>query len=701
MSAERSVNEDLRKRFDLSLSLARQSLGTDPVKAKKYAKEALLYAKSLNTLQELGQAHFILGTTFVVLGSGREAIPHLRKAIKSFEELNDKASLVRARGNLAGAYSLQNQGSSAMKQYLKLLQDFKELKDWRAVAKTHYNISIMLQKNYKLGEAMQHIDQALNIYKRYPEPEMEVEALTQKAYFHTRLMEQEKGFKCYTKAMAIAETLDNPVILANVYSHAATAYMASNKSDQAMELWKRSLTIARKLKILHMIALPLSNMAEILSSMGKHAKAEKYALEALKLDLQTDIGNYIAQDHFILGNIYLRTDRIAEAEHHLKTCLNIAAKQSLEEVHLSASLVLVSLYTTTKEYPKADSLIKPLLEKLETEPVTKIHFNILETASELNTARGNFKESNRLLTRYSELVKEYILTESTERAYNLMVVYETKRREREKRWLKKQNRELEKRVQQEVAKHLEKDKLIAEQENLALLGRITAGIAHELNNPLAAIKQIVEITLLSMEQAQTDNLYLAEKQADIYRMLHRINRLVEVIKVIAHSPDRFTSHPFNLNEVVTEFVELFADRILRNEVTLVTDLTEEQLMANGDAIRYLQVVSILVKNAHDALSQPTQTKHRKIRLRTYLDGNLACLEATDNGPGMEEDILKSAKLPFYSTKGADKGLGMGLSIATTIVSNMGGELALQSTPQKGTVAIVRVPLLPLSERRAQ
>jgi len=152
---------------------------------------------------------------------------------------------------------------------------------------------------------------------------------------------------------------------------------------------------------------------------------------------------------------------------------------------------------------------------------------------------------------------------------------------------------------------------------------------------------------------------------------------------------------------VTEFVELFADRILRNEVTLVTDLAEEVLMANGDAIRYLQVVSVLVQNAHDALSQPAQSKLRKIRLKTYLDGDMACLEVSDNGPGMEEDILRSAKLPFYSTKDVDQGLGMGLSIASSIVRNMGGELVLQSSPKKGTMAIVRVPLLPVSEGRGK
>lgn len=688
--------EELRVQFDQLSKQAAELISTDPAKAKQISRRVLDTAGLLNSLHETSMAHFLYGTASVVLGLAKEAAPHLKAAIAGFESLGDLSMLAKARGNLTVVYAIQEQVSQALGIYKQLLDDFRSLKNMRAVAKTHFNIANILQKRSDYSGALQHLEQALKIYRQHHDPETEIEALNLMGYIHSQLLDPEKGLQCHIKALRVAESQDNKYLTANSLNHTANAYMVLKQPQQAMESWNKALKLARQLKIPHLIALPLSNMADVLSENGEHTKAEQYALKALALDEKTEIINYIAQDHYILGSIYSRMGRYEEAIVHFRASIDMAEQGQLREVYLSAALRLVMTYAKKKDFVEGERVLQPLLEALDEDPLSKIHLSILDAAATLYTAKGDFERSNQYLTRYSELTDKYIDQTCAQRAQNLMAIYETKRREREKRWLKKQNRVLERRVQEEIDKHREKDRRIAEQENMAMLGRITAGIAHELNNPLAAIKQIVEITLQAMEPNSDDTPYLSEKQADIYRMLNRINRLVEVVKVIAHSPDRFTIHPFNLNEVVAEFLELFADRIIDRDVSLITELADKPLLARGDAIRFLQVVSILVQNANDAVKLTSQVRIGKVRVKTYMDGNMVYLEVSDNGQGMDEQQLKLATQPFFSTKDVDKGLGMGLSIASSIVSNMGGKLTLRSSVNIGTVATLRVPSIKAS-----
>jgi signal transduction histidine kinase len=579
-----------------------------------------------------------------------------------------------------------------MNLYKELLQDFTQLKDFSSLGKTYYNLGNMYLKRNEMQLAMQSFNKALEIYSKHPDPIMEVETLCMQGYLYSRLMDHEKNLACCNRAMQIAEQENDLMTMGNLYSYIAAAYQTLKQTDKSKEFLHKSLKIAKKLKIDHLIALCLSNLADIQSAENKHEIAEKYVREALRLDLKTDNTNYIGQDYFILGNVLHRQERWKEAENSLNDCLKIAKQCDLNEVYICGAVVLVRNYVHQKKFSQADKLLLPLLASVGEDPVSELHLQILEVAAFLYSARGSFAKSNEYLMQYHEITEKYIVQESRNRAQYMMISLETEQKEKERQWLRRQNKLLEKRVAKEVAAQLEKDRIITEHENMAMLGRITAGIAHELNNPLAAIKQTVEITLKSIEKSKVGKLYLTEKQMDIYRMLNRINRLVEIIKVIAHSPDRFTLRPFNVNDMVVEFTELFSERILRDNVTMLTKLTDKLPEVEGDAIRFIQVISILVHNANDALCQLKGNKLRQITVSSYLNDDHVYLEVNDNGPGMTAEILEKAKLPFFSTKTVDKGMGMGLSIAASIISNMKGKLMITSKPNSGTRVTIVLPI---------
>ena len=678
--------------FDRLYDLALKHFAADPVKALDYTQKAHEIARKMDTLPQLGMAWYLMGALNVRLGQAQKAIPYLKKAIGAMAELGDSLKQARARGNLASAYSVMSQSDQALRQYKLLIADFAKLGDHSSVAKTYYNIGSMNLKRNEFAEAIQNLNQALTLYKRHPDPEMEIESWCLVGYVYYRLLDYEKYIQCLQKARQIAETTKDQISLANMHSHLGAAYVILKQNDRAEEHYGTSLKLARKMKISHLVALCLSNLADIKSSQDKFDIALRYAQEALELDQKTDNTNYLAQDYYVLGSIQHRIENFGEAERCLDKCLKISRKNDLEEVYVCAVKLLVRNYTFQKRFAKAEKLLAPLLETVGAEPVNELQLDVLEVAAFLYSSMGDFERSNRYLTQYHDITQEYITQESQRRAQYLQISFETAQKEKEKRLLALQNRLLEKRVKEEVAKHREKDRLLAEQENMALLGRVTAGIAHELNNPLAAIKQAVEITLQSLENGRKGTLYLAEKQTDIYNMLNRINRLVEIVKVISHSPDRFTNRPFQVNDIIAEFTDLFADRVLEKDTVLITRLAARLPFVNGDGIRFLQVVSILVGNASDALSIVKEGV-KKISVKTSLSGGKVVVEISDNGPGMTPEQLMQIKQPFYSTKDVDKGMGMGLPIATSIIANMKGTLEIASQKGAGTTVTLALPAL--------
>ncbi|MDD3024009.1 MAG: ATP-binding protein, partial [Syntrophomonadaceae bacterium] len=352
-----------------------------------------------------------------------------------------------------------------------------------------------------------------------------------------------------------------------------------------------------------------------------------------------------------------------------------------------------------KQFVKAERLILPLLETTDDFLVSESRLDILETLSILNSAMGNHEIAYKYLTEYHDISKKYLDQESDRRAQLLLISFEAERLETEKKWLTEQNQILQQRVDYEVAKVRDKDRLLIEQEQMALLGRITAGISHELYNPLAAIKQTVEITLKSLEKSNQTQSYISQKQLDIYQMLNRINRLVEIIKVIAHSPDRFLDNPFDLNAIVMEFIDLFSTRILSEDVNLVTNLEEKLPHVYGDSIRFMQVISVLVSNANDAFALEESNKIKKIEIRTYRKQSNVVLELEDNGCGMSSVILENATQPFFTTKDVGKGMGMGLSIAFSIIEKMNGELKIKSKYGMGTKIRITIPVIEKNHRR--
>jgi two-component system sensor histidine kinase PhcS len=229
---------------------------------------------------------------------------------------------------------------------------------------------------------------------------------------------------------------------------------------------------------------------------------------------------------------------------------------------------------------------------------------------------------------------------------------------------------------------------LTQSEKLASIGRLSAGIVHEINNPLNFVKGAVYLMkkktqVLPEEQAGTFN----EILADIQDGVDRVAGIVSDLRTFAH-PEGRGSSPVRLEQAVGRALRLMAKQAADQGVALETDISPD-LIVLGDENHISQIMINLVQNSLDALlGQPTP----RIRIHAEYDTEQgARLHVTDNGPGMPPEVAQRVFDPFFTTKEVGKGLGLGLSLCYRMMQGMGGTIKVNSQPSVRTQFTLTFP----------
>ncbi|NUB46207.1 PAS domain S-box protein [Fertoebacter nigrum] len=210
---------------------------------------------------------------------------------------------------------------------------------------------------------------------------------------------------------------------------------------------------------------------------------------------------------------------------------------------------------------------------------------------------------------------------------------------------------------------------LLQSEKLSALGKLLAGVAHELNNPLAVVKAQAE--MLGME---TEGTPLAARAARIGRAADRCVRIVQTFLALARQrpPVR---EVIRLNALVEQVIDLLAFQLRAAVITVRRNLVDGLPETTGDPDQIHQVVMNLALNAIQAMEALDPAVARTLTLTTgqSADGSL-WLEVADSGPGVSEDQRGRIFEPFFTTKDQGKGTGMGLSFSRAMIEGHGGTL---------------------------
>ena len=223
----------------------------------------------------------------------------------------------------------------------------------------------------------------------------------------------------------------------------------------------------------------------------------------------------------------------------------------------------------------------------------------------------------------------------------------------------------------------------------ATAGELSSSIAHELNQPLGAILTNAETAELMLESASPDLSEIKEILADIRRDDLRASEVIHRMRsLLKRTP--FETKDVDLNETMREAFELLSAQASARDIVLYLQASPGALHVKGDPVQLQQVILNLIVNSMDAMGATPDG--RTVIGRTEMNGeSLAVISISDSGPGIPQDKLNEVFDPFFTTK--KKGMGIGLSIARTIVQAHKGRIWAEN--QTGGGAVFRL-LLPLS-----
>lgn len=229
---------------------------------------------------------------------------------------------------------------------------------------------------------------------------------------------------------------------------------------------------------------------------------------------------------------------------------------------------------------------------------------------------------------------------------------------------------------------------LVQSSRLAAVGRFSAGLSHEINQPLTAMHSYLSNAqqLIKLERYEDAN----TKLNHIAALVDRITRIIQQLKIFVRG-DELISAPVSLKSAVREALTVMESQADKLAAEVNIRVPENDVHINADEILVQQLIVNLLSNALDAAAN-SQPPIINITINKNTNTNQAVIEVSDNGAGVSAEHLANIFDPFYTTKGSGRGMGLGLTIAQEIVNRFHGELAAKNSDKGGAVFSATIPL---------
>jgi C4-dicarboxylate-specific signal transduction histidine kinase len=233
----------------------------------------------------------------------------------------------------------------------------------------------------------------------------------------------------------------------------------------------------------------------------------------------------------------------------------------------------------------------------------------------------------------------------------------------------------------------EQQKVLVASAKMSALGEMAGGIAHEINNPLAALQSIsYQVNeLLTEDPIEKDE--VVKMTSMMIKLTERISKIVQGLRSFSRDGSIDLAHRVDVQHLVDDTLSFCGERFKAHGIQLIVESVPQGMQFEGRETEISQVLLNLLNNAHDAIAE---MKEKWVRISFEDLGESIEIHVTDSGTGIPPEIQKKLFQPFFTTKEIGKGTGLGLSISFGIVRRHGGQLILdESNPH--TRFVLRLP----------
>jgi len=255
---------------------------------------------------------------------------------------------------------------------------------------------------------------------------------------------------------------------------------------------------------------------------------------------------------------------------------------------------------------------------------------------------------------------------------------------------------LEIRVKEELKKRQRQQQLLIQKSKLESMGELSAGIAHEINQPLGGISMGLDNILFKLSMDGVSEEYLTNKINALFKDIDRIRQIINHVRVFSRDQDSEMLEEVDLNEVIYDALSMVSKQYNNHNIKIILKLAEGKYYTLGNKYRIEQVILNLLSNAKYAVEERQKLSKsdiysKKITISSYGVNGQVVFEIEDNGTGIPKKNVDNIFDPFFTTKDVENGTGLGLSITYGIIKEMKGEISVDSKVNEFTRIRVALP----------
>jgi two-component system NtrC family sensor kinase len=221
---------------------------------------------------------------------------------------------------------------------------------------------------------------------------------------------------------------------------------------------------------------------------------------------------------------------------------------------------------------------------------------------------------------------------------------------------------------------------------MAEIGEMAAGIAHEVNNPLAIIVASADLLLGMSNEGDVPKEKFQKYLSNIITNSYRASKIILSLKTLSRNADQDPFVPVLVSDVLNETLDICTQRLKSNGVKLDVDV-QDGIKFTGKQSQILQVLTNLLNNSYDAIQE---LEEKWIKITSFKENNEIVIQVTDSGSGIPAEILEKIMQPFFTTKSVTKGTGLGLSVSKRIIDSHKGQF-LVDEKNKNTSFVIKLP----------
>ncbi|RMA57299.1 tetratricopeptide repeat protein [Ulvibacter antarcticus] len=680
----------------------------------------------------------------------------LQLSLKLWQKSGNKNGIASVNGAIAEAYSMQHDHTQALQYLYKSLELYNETNNQELIAYTWFKMGLLERYMGNYGDALESNLKALQVARKIKDTATITDALLANGFNYMLVKKYPEALVNQEEALKLFKLQKDSIGIATTYNDMGVSDMRAGKLEEALSNHRAALAIRKNLKDATYLSISYNYIADILMAMDKLEAALENSVEGIKYGKIDGDLRFINDAYLTSGEIQLKLKDYTNAQKSYEFVLQLGRENNNPHYQAIALTGIAKVNRLKGNYNETIALLdkaEAIVAKEDHKTRRTIYGEMSATFAKKNDYKNafesqlNYQKTNDSVNASEKIMKITSLTQQLafENKIALQKASQDKQLLIQQTQLKKQKliRNLsiaglllviifalilyyrireKRRLNQALGKSLtelqETQKQLIHSEKMASLGELTAGIAHEIQNPLNFVNNFSEVSNELIDEMNEEiekgdmdeaKIIANDIKQNLEKITHHGKRADAIVKgMLQHSrkssPEK---EPTDINRLADEYLRLAYHGLRAKDksfnATLETDFDESIGKVNVIPQDLGRVILNLITNAFYATSEKQKTCQAEdvealpnykptVSVSTKKMKDEVVINVKDNGNGIPKEVLDKIFQPFFTTKPSGSGTGLGLSLSYDIVKAHGGNIEVESKENVGTSFRILLPI---------